>query len=237
MRRPADDLAHALAAEYVLGTLRGAARRRFEAMMASDASLREIVGRWEAWVNPLAERVEPVEPPARVWKAIEARIAPRARTASWWSSLDFWRAWGLVASGLAAVLLAFFAWLYTGPRGEPVFVAVLTSASHQPMGVVSMHSPDLLRVRVVHDWASMRDKSLQLWVMPEHGAPRSLGLVRNEVGDTLITIQPTDPRVRGARMLAISAEPPGGSPTDQPTGPMLCSGMVAPVKRTSLSAS
>ena len=233
MRRPGADLAHALAAEYVLGTLRGAARRRFEAMMAGDPSLRDVVARWEGWVNPLADRVAPVEPPARVWKAIEARIgAPRAR-ASFWSNVDFWRAWGLVTGGVAAVLLAFFAWLYTGPRGEPVFVAVLTSATHQPMGVVSMHSPNLLRVRVVHNWKSMEDKSLQLWVMPESGAPRSLGLVRNEVGDTLITIKPTDPRVRGARMLAISAEPPGGSPTDQPTGPMLCSGMVAPVKRTS----
>ena len=233
MRRPDDKLANALAAEYVLGTLRGAARRRFEAMMAADASLREVVARWEAWATPLAERVEPVEPPARVWKAIEARIGARAAKRTFWSNVDFWRAWGLVTSGVAAALLAFFAWLYTGPRGEPVFVAVLTSSSHQPMGVVSMHSPNLLRVRVVHNWSSMGDKSLQLWVMPEAGAPRSLGLVRNEVGDTLITIKPTDPRVRGARMLAISAEPPGGSPTDQPTGPMLCSGMIAPVKRTS----
>jgi anti-sigma-K factor RskA len=234
MRRPGNELAHALAAEYVLGTLRGAARRRFEAMMAGDASLREIVERWEAWVIPLAERVAPVEPPARVWKAIEARTdGSDARKGSWWSSLDFWRAWGLLTSGIAAVLVAFFAWLYTGPRSEPMFVAVLTSATHQPMGVVSMHSPNLLRVRVVHSWSSMADRSLQLWVMPEHGAPRSLGLVRNEVGDTLITIQPGDPRVRGARMLAISAEPPGGSPTDRPTGPMLCSGMVAPMKLTS----
>jgi anti-sigma-K factor RskA len=174
-----------------------------------------------------------VAPPARVWKAIEARIAPRGAKASWWSSVDFWRAWGLMTSGVAAVLLAFFAWLYTGPRGEPLFVAVLTSASSQPMGVVSMHSPNVLRVRVVHNWSKMGDKSLQLWVMPERGAPRSLGLVRNEVGDTLITINPADPRVRDARMLAISAEPPGGSPTDRPTGPMLCSGMVAPVKLAS----
>jgi anti-sigma-K factor RskA len=236
MRVANGDLAHALAAEYVLGTLRGAARRRFEAMMAADPALRDVVARWEGWVTPLAERVAPVEPPSRVWKGIEARIAPRPAKASLWSSVDFWRSWGLVASGVAAVLVAFFAWLYTGPRGEPVFVAVLTSASSQPMGVVSMHSPNLLRVRVVHNWASMHDKSLQLWVMPDQGPPRSLGLVRNEVGDTLITIKPTDPRVRGARMLAISAEPPGGSPTDAPTGPLLCSGMIAPVKRVSGTA-
>ncbi|HZZ94427.1 MAG TPA: anti-sigma factor [Usitatibacter sp.] len=233
MRRPHDELAHALAAEYVLGTLRGAARRRFESLLAGDAGLREIVARWEAWLTPLAGRVPPVEPPARVWRAIEARIAGRApRRASWWSSVAFWRPWGLVSSGLAAVLLAFFAYFSTGPRTEPVFVAVLVSSSQQPMGVVSMHPPDVLRVRVVHDWSNMKDRSLELWVMPERGAPRSLGLVRNEVGDTMITIEPTDPRVRDAKALAISAEPPGGSPTREPTGPMLCKGMIAPVQRS-----
>jgi anti-sigma-K factor RskA len=46
----------------------------------------------------------------------------------------------------------------------------------------------------------------------------------------MITLSPSDPRVRGARALAISAEPPGGSPTRQPTGPMLCSGMIAPIR-------
>jgi len=232
MRRPNDELAHALAAEYVLGTLRGRARRRFEAMMAQDAPLAETVARWESWITPLGEKAAGVEPPARVWRAIEARISRGSpKRASTGSSLAFWRSWGLVSGGLAAVLLAFFVYLSTGPRGEPVFVAVLTSATSQPMGVVSMHSPNLLRVRVVRNWPSMRDKSLELWVVPEQGEPRSLGLVRNEPGDTLITIVPTDPRVKGAKALAISAEPRGGSPTRAPTGPMLCSGMIAPVRR------
>jgi anti-sigma-K factor RskA len=237
MRSPSDDLAHALAAEYVLGTLRGAARRRFEAMMRREERLRGIVARWEGWITPLASGVPAVDPPARVWRAIEARIQPRAKPQPRAASVAFWRSLGLVSSGLAAVLLAFFAYLYTGPRGEagpggePMMVAVLTSPStQQPMGVVSMHSPNVLRVRVVRDWPRMRDKTLQLWVMPEQGEPRSLGFVRNEVGDTVMTIAMTDPRVQGAKALAISAEPPGGSKL--PTGPVLCSGMIAPMQRT-----
>ena len=232
MRRPTGELAHALAAEYVLGTLRGRARRRFEAMMAADPALAQTVRGWEAWITPMGEAAPGIEPPARVWRAIEARVAPAQRAKpSIWSSVGFWRSWSLLTGGLAAVLLSFFVYLSTGPRGEPVFVAVLTSATSQPMGVVSMHSPNLLRVRVVKNWPSMQGKSLELWVMPDQGAPRSLGLVRNEPGDTLITILPTDPRVRGAKALAISAEPPGGSPTREPTGPMLCSGMIAPVRQ------
>jgi anti-sigma-K factor RskA len=235
MRRVSGDLAHALSAEYVLGTLRGRARDRFEAMMQADPVLADLVARWEGWITPLADRVPGVEPPARVWRAIEARIAPVRATApgsaSLWSSLAFWRPLGLIASGAAVMLTAFFLYISTGPRGEPVFVAVLTSATSVPMGVVSMHSPNLLRVRMVKPWKLPSGKSLELWVLPAQGAPRSLGLVRNEPGDTLMTITRSDPRVQGAKALAISLEPEGGSPTKQPTGPVLCSGMIAPVAR------
>jgi anti-sigma-K factor RskA len=237
MRRVSGDLAHALAAEYVLGTLRGRARGRFEAMMRADPVLADLVQRWEGWMTPLAQRVPPVDPPARVWQAIASRIAPvRAASApaagdSFWSSIAFWRPFGLIAGGAAAMLTAFVLYISTGPRGEPMFVAVLTSSSSVPMGVVSMHSPNLLRVRMVKPWKVPAGKSLELWVMPMQGAPRSLGLVRNEAGDTMMRIRPSDPRVQGAKALAISLEPEGGSPTQQPTGPMLCSGMIAPVAR------
>ena len=36
-----------LAADYVSGAMRGGARRRFEGLMAADASLRRQVGSWE----------------------------------------------------------------------------------------------------------------------------------------------------------------------------------------------
>ena len=231
MRKLPADLAHALAAEYVLGTLRGAARRRFEAIARADPATGEILRHWEDELTPLADQVAPVEPPARVWKEIESRIAPSAR-AQPPLALGFWRSFGLMAGGVASVLLAAFLYLSSGPRGEPLFVAVLTAPDAAPRMVVSMHSPDLLRVRMVKPWQEAADKSLELWVLPKEGAPRSLGVVANEMGDTLITILPTDPRVRGANALAISLEPAGGSPTRQPTGPVLASGVIAPVRRS-----
>ena len=234
MRKLSATAAQALAAEYVLGTLRGRARQRFEALLAEDPALHAAVQQWEAYLVPLAERVAPVEPPARVWKAIESRIATRGAAptrASFWSSLNFWRSFGMVAGGLASVLLAAFLYISTGPRGEPVFVAVLTAPDSSPRAVVSMHSPDLLRVRMVKPWGGMENKGLELWVLPKDGAPRSLGMVSNAMGDTLIKITAADPRVQGANALALSMEPPGGSPTKQPTGPVLCSGMIAPVKK------
>lgn len=221
-----DDAVRALAAEYVLGTLRGRARARFEERLAIDSDLARAVRWWEAELTPLAERVAPVDPPARVWRAVESRISPRpSRTAS------FWRPFGLVASGLATVLVAFFLWISTGPRSEPMFVAVLAAPDAVPRMVVSMHEPDLLRVRMVKPWAGMKNQSLELWAVPPEGKPRSLGLVVNAMGDTMMQIPPDDPRVKGAKMLAVTMEPMHGSPTGEPTGAIVCSGPIAAVKR------
>ena len=234
MRKLSPGLASALAAEYVVGTLHGRARRRFEAIMRADPQVAAIVRRWEAGLVPLAERVPDVEPPARVWRAIEERISPRPTGTGFWSSVGFWRSFGLLTGGVASVLLAAFLYISTGPRGEPMFVAVLTAPDSQPRMVVSMHSPNLLRVRMVKPWKDMEGKGLELWVLPKEGAPRSLGMVHNRMGDTMMRIDPSDPRVQGADAIAISMEPMTGSPTGQPTGPVLCKGMVAPVKHTSI---
>jgi anti-sigma-K factor RskA len=223
--------AQALSAAYVLGTLRGPARRRFERMAKQDDALATIVSRWEDALSPLAASVAPVEPPARVWREIESRISPATSNLSPVTS-SLWRAFGLMAGGLATVLLAFFIWISTGPRGEPVFVAVLTAQDSGPRAVVSMHEPNTLRVHIVKPWAAAEGKSLELWVLPTEGSPRSLGLVANASGDTLIRLLTTDPRMQGATALAVSLEPAGGSPTRLPTGPVLCSGAIAPARRT-----
>jgi anti-sigma-K factor RskA len=230
MRKLSRDLAHALAAEYVLGTLRGRARQRFEAIARADPAVAAAVRRWEAGFAPLLDRVPAVEPPARVWRGIEARIGTAApASAGFWSSVGFWRSFGLLAGGVASVLLAAFLYISGGPRGEPMFVAVLTAADSDPRMVVSMHS-EMLRVRMVKPWKDTQGKGLELWVLPKDGPPRSLGMVDNRMGDTMIRIRPSDPRVRGANAIAVSLEPMSGSPTGSPTGPVLCKGMVAPVK-------
>lgn len=217
----------ALAAEYVLGTLRGRARARFEEMRRADREVAENVRRWEEALAPLSDGITPIEPPARVWRAIEARLGPPAARGRAFS----WRPFGIVAGGLATVLLAFFLWISLAPREDPMFVAVLTAPDAVPRMVVSMHDPDILRVRMVKPWAGMENQDLELWALTKDGKPRSLGLVHNAMRDTMMRVAPSDPRVRGAHMLAITMEPRGGSPTGQPTGAPVCSGVIAPMKR------
>ncbi|MEA3130579.1 MAG: hypothetical protein QOF46_2374 [Paraburkholderia sp.] len=108
-----------LAAEYVLGTLRGGARRRFQRYVDGDTVVRQAVEEWQRRISPLAELAEPRMPPAAVWDAIERRLgltsareAARPRTAvekparpsgSIFENLAFWRGWALGVTGLAAV--------------------------------------------------------------------------------------------------------------------------------------
>ncbi|MFG5408793.1 hypothetical protein ABXN37_12720 [Piscinibacter sakaiensis] len=66
-------LADRLAADYVAGTLRGAARRRFEALLPAHPGLRHAVEAWQDRLLPLTGSVEPQTPPAVVWQRIQAR--------------------------------------------------------------------------------------------------------------------------------------------------------------------
>ena len=69
------DLLDRLASEYVLGTLHGAARRRFDKVLAESSAARAAVHAWEQRLAVLAASVPPVAPPPRVWAATEALIA------------------------------------------------------------------------------------------------------------------------------------------------------------------
>ncbi len=67
-------LRDALASEYVLGTLHGGARRRFEALMRRDHELRILVERWEQRLMPLGTALPAVEPSKDLLASIERQI-------------------------------------------------------------------------------------------------------------------------------------------------------------------
>lgn len=233
MRRLPPDLMHALAAEYVLGTLRGRARRRFETVAGADPALAGILSRWQRFLNPLADDVAPVEPPARLWRRIEARLA-RGRTPAstgLWSSLAFWRWLGAGFATAALALLALTLGLRAPvPGAEPMMVAVLATPEQDPRIVVEQPGDGLLRLRMVKPWVGMTQNDLELWVIPKQGPPRSLGVVPWD-RDGVVRQANLEARLQEGVAFAISKEPLGGSPTGQPTGPVLCSGRIARSRR------
>jgi anti-sigma-K factor RskA len=227
-----------LAAEYVLGTLRGGARRRFEQWLAIDATLAQAVTRWQGRLHPLAELVAAVAPPASVWDGIERRLGLAAlrgaQGASFWrrlrDSLNFWRGLGLGASALAMLLVAVLATRAPTVDAPSVsYVAALSGDNAQPAMVVTADAARrTLVVKLVGESAVRADKVLQLWALPKQGAPRSLGLLAANGAITLAL--PPDVTPTSTPLLAVSLEPKGGSPNPNgPTGPILYKGALVQI--------
>ncbi len=232
MRLADPDLRHALAASYVLGTLRGPARRRFARVVVADPALAALVARWEAFLTPLAGEIAPVAPPARLWPSIEARIGTRrvAPPPGLWSSVSFWRWLGAGFATAAVALLAISVGLRSpAPAESPALVAVLSTPEQAPRMVIE-ESRGILKVRVTAPWPPSTTKDHELWVVPKEGAPRSLGVVPLE-GEVQLRPARLDRLLEGGVAFAVSLEPRGGSPTGAPTGAILCSGPIARGKK------
>ena len=71
-----------LAAEYVLGTLRGRARHRFERLARGETAVRSEIRFWESRLAGLAADLEPKSPPPSVWFAAAAQDRQRTRRGS-----------------------------------------------------------------------------------------------------------------------------------------------------------
>jgi anti-sigma-K factor RskA len=223
--------ARALAAEYVLGTLRGRARQRLERLAHTNRALADAVRDWEERLLPLAEALPPVAPPERVWRSIESRIRGAAATprASFWSSLGLWR--GLALASLATVMALSVLLLKPAPeRPEGAVLVVLAGSDAKPALIASAdRSGRYLSVKAVTRVDVPADRALQLWMLPDGGNPRSLGLIDATGSARVALAGPADEALRNIPALAVSLEPRGGSPTGLPTGPVLYSG---PVQRT-----
>lgn len=237
------DLADRLAAAYVAGTLRGPARRRFEALLLAHPALRAARLAWQERLMPLTLVIEPVQPPPAVWQKIEARIGGLAGVASattsasaarspsasssgdtprgWWMQLAFWRGLSAIA-GVAALSLAVLL-MNPGPVQAPI-VVVLSAATPNATGItpasfVASISGDgrALVTKPLVNVSMEANRALELWSVPAAGAPRSLGLISSS-GATVVRKGKV---LDGTAALAVSLEPPGGSPTGAPTGPIL----------------
>ncbi len=228
------ELADRLAAEYAAGLLRGPARRRFEALLPAHPALRSAVQAWQDRLMPLTATIAPQAPSPAVWAKIEARIRGAATPAAtaippaeagWWRQLAFWR--GISAfAGVAALTLGLMV-ANPGPALPPVVVVLSPTAPPPgtpagaiiPASFVASISGDGRAVvtRPLTNVALQSDRVLELWAAAGTGAPRSLGLIAAD-GATVVrkAVLP-----KGTDHLAVSLEPPGGSPTGAPTGPVL----------------
>ncbi|PSF13751.1 anti-sigma factor [Marinobacter shengliensis] len=214
-----------LAAEYVLGSLTGRARQRFERWMMQSVQVRQEVWFWEERLGQLTRAVPSVSPAASVWANIERRLwptageTPHAHPRMRW----LWPSWSLLASAAALVLAVIVAFPHQTGTGRDVQLtgAVVQADVSDPLWLVSEAGSNRLRLRPVAAVDAEQGRDYELWVVPGDGSPLSLGVMA--VGGVYEVTLSEDARrlLASSRTLAISLEPRGGSPTGVPTGPVL----------------
>ncbi len=239
------ELLDRLAAEYVLGTLRLGARRRFERLLRDSPAATEAALYWQQRLLPLAEQSGSIRPPEAVWHAIEQRLFAASRAASttpvqagnepWWRRLIVWQG-AAVFSSICAVWLGFQ--LVRAPTSLPSesiastsFVVSLNNSGGEQNVLVSVqratsNTPAALLINVVSSPKLAAAQVLELWSIPQQAGavPRSLGLLPTQ-GSVRLPL--TDPAlIEAAAALAVSVEPAGGSKTGLPTGPVILQGKI-----------
>jgi anti-sigma-K factor RskA len=215
----ADELS---AAEYALGVLAGAERAAAAQRIARDRAFAALVAAWEERFAPWAAEIPEVAPPPQVWERIAAQLPGAERQGlRFWQSLVFWRSFGIV-SALAAACLAVLLYLSAASQqatlvasieggGQRIFIAVIDVKRATIAVVPATYRPDPTRVP-------------ELWLIPPGGKPLPLGILPSDRATQIAIPATVADQARRDAGLAVSLEPRGGSPTGQPTGPVIGSG-------------
>jgi anti-sigma-K factor RskA len=185
-----------LAASYALGTLRGGARRRFEALARENAGIRAAAMIWQSRMSSVAELQIQAAPSPAVWKRIEnlvnaekqaaamqdARARAQAddriavqKNAGWWASLGLWRG-GAFAAVLAAVVAVFAGQNLNELNGQLRGQIAKLTGDNQQLSAQLAAAPEIQYVAVLAD-----DKSSASMLVTFD--PKNRRLLLKRIGD------------------------------------------------------
>jgi len=227
-------------AEYVLGVLDADARAAVEREIENDPHAAAEVARWQKHLLPLAQDVAPVAPSDQVWTRLgstlgfapaESRTATEPHRASLWQNVAFWRWFALGAGAVAAACIALLLVVPRVPPAPPAArqLAYVTARIQQDNGLAGWTATlDASRARIVlvpaAPAAIPANRVPELWLIPSGGKPIAVGVFTPDKATSLGVRRDLLARINAQTLLAVSIEPPGGSPTGQPTGPVIGKG-------------
>jgi len=238
------DLLDKLAAEYVVGTLHGGARRRFQRLLREYPSARLAVEIWEERMAPMSERLSAAPPSDKLWKAIHARIDPQqaaAAAASKPSALSRWFNWRTIGSLTTGLALGVVSMAVVLPIAGPTRVEVPAgrvlpesyagflkdSAGDLTVLVSSLRRGKTVDIKVLRPITIPAGQTLQLWALFKDASPVAIGTIPGQ-GKSQITMRySSEDLLAKATELAVSIEPPSSAAPQQPTGPFILQGPCA----------
>ncbi len=226
--RDRSDIRDALAAEYALGALHGAARRRFERWVVRDEDLRCRVRAWDGRLAEQVKDVEPVAPPEGVWRRVRYRIRGERSLAqrldSLWNSLPLWRGVALVAILLLALTVGWS--LRPGVQSPlPERLAVVSGQKVDPIWVIAVgeHAREI-RIRTLREAPMGAGQVCPLWLRGKDDQEiRMLGLLPREKGVYTLQLPPNAAFMERGELI-VSVEPADQIPKDRPSGPIMYRG-------------
>lgn len=228
------------AAELALGLLEGEERAAALRRVLADPDFAAEVERWRLYFAQLFDLWPEAVPPEglidRIDLSLGGPMPMRSRRLPW-------PLLAVISSAIAAVLLVVVALRPDGPQPLPAPVVTASpapapAATPNPLLVAALraddksfaavYEPESGRLRIASAPSVARDRVAQLWVIGGDGVPYPLTLLSPT--ETMLVLAQEDARrlVAGAT-LAVSIEPPGGSPTGQPTGPVVATGALSAV--------
>ncbi|TWX54619.1 anti-sigma factor [Colwellia hornerae] len=230
MNYQSEDLKNALAAEYVLGTLRGPARQRFQKLMMQFPLISDATQTWEQHLNGLGQKIPPVTPDIVVWQRIEDQlgfVAQPTKTnvvAITKSKPRIWQSIAGLASA-AAIVLAVLLFSFQPPLQPEVQQLALMSNEQADLLWALEIGADTISVQATKKLIAKSDADYELWIVAVDGRPPiSLGLLP-KVGKLVLSKPQLFDQIEIAA-LAVSLEPLGGSPNGSPTTVLYTSELV-----------
>lgn len=222
-------------AEYVLGVLDADALAAVEREMVERDAAAAAVALWRRRLLPLAAQIADLEPPPHLWQRIRTELrldAPvrEERPARFWENVRLWHWLSLAASAIAvACIVALF---LVVRRPAPPSVPYMASTLAQKNGNIGWTATmDIKNARIIVVPAAPQSlatgRAPELWLIPKGEKPIAVGMISSTAPVTLPLGSALLPRVGPTAVLAVSVEPPGGSPTGQPTGPVIATGAIA----------
>jgi len=227
-----------LAAELALGVLEGDALAAANRRLLTDAAFAEEVEAWRDRLAGMALDVPDETPPDELWSRIERAIdgtgpapvvdlVPRRQLRRWQFGTA---AAGAVAAALAVMLVI--------PRPDPLTIPPPTQVAAQPAIVAQLRGEGegpLVAARYDAATAQLRlvaqdmgddPRVPELWIIPEDGIPRSLGVIQ-PAGDTQLAVaEGHRSMLHDGATLAITMEPRATAPHPAPTGPRVAAGKI-----------
>jgi len=211
-------LLNLLAAEYVLGTLHGHARDRFNRLMRTSPRARYATSLWQRHIKNLENAIESNPPDQQVWDKITKRIDPiflptqkKAKDPNY----GIFKAWGAIATAVCIVLVL-ITWQPQESFSDKITHSVtFYDSSNKPLWNLDISDHSIL-LKAASDRIIETNYDYQLWIRLK-GYPSAIPIALLPKTDSKEIARNALFKPQNIALLAISREPIGGSQSGSPT--------------------